>query len=180
MKLFARTPVGQKTDRMREVEAQLGRSLEDDYREFYLEKKLGQTRLAHRWGVRRNLIFHPNPRSRGRSWVQILGLPRREPDGTPGEVKSSRRVCESCGDGSVSLERAHWVEACNGGSTSHDNIVLLCPNCHTKLDREKNPALAEKVRAILLWRAAQTILSRKGCAPDEFLLVCTRIIHARK
>jgi hypothetical protein len=49
--------IGIKTPRMLEVEARLGRTLEDDFREYYVEKGWGQKRLSGRWGVTRAAIF---------------------------------------------------------------------------------------------------------------------------
>ncbi len=177
---YKRTAPGQKTRRMLQVEAQLGRTLEEDYREFYIEKRLGQKRLADRWGVRRNMIFESNKRNRGRGWVEMLGLPVRRVEEESGILPARPRpACEACSEDSAPLERAHWREARDGGPITPENIVSLCPNCHTLLDRNDDPALIERIRAILLYRAASKCIA-KGCTPDHFILLCRKILKARK
>lgn len=177
--VYKKTAAGQKTPRMLQVEIQLGRTLEEDYREFYVEKKLGQKRLADRWGVRRNMIFDSNPRTRSRGWVEMLNLPVRRMEETAHPAARPRPACEACLDNTVPLERAHWWEAKDRGPASPENIVLLCPNCHTKLDRKDDSSLTERIRAILLHRAASNALA-KACTPEQFLLMCLQIINARK
>jgi hypothetical protein len=157
----------------------LGRTLEEDYREFYLEKRLGQKRLADRWGVQRNMIFDSNKRNRSRSWVEMLGLSVRRNEEESSTPPRPRPACEACSENTVPLERAHWWEAKDRGPASPENIVSLCPNCHTRLDRQTDAALTERVRAILLHRAASNAL-RKGCTPEQFLLLCQQILNARK
>ena len=177
--VYKRTEPGQKTRRMLEVEAHLNRTLEEGYQEFYVEKKWGQKRLADRWGVRRNMIFDSSRRNRSRSWVEMLGLSVRretEPQALPPRW---RPACEACSEEGVPLERAHWWEARGGGLASADNIVLLCPNCHTKLDRGADHAFTEKVRAILLHRAASKLLATK-CRPEQLLHLCQQVLGARK
>jgi hypothetical protein len=74
---FLPTPKGQKTPKMKEVERHLGRTLEEDFHEYHLEKGWGQKRIANRWGVPRNLIFSTSTRGGRRSWVTMLDLPVR-------------------------------------------------------------------------------------------------------
>ncbi len=179
-RIFKRTPAGQKTDLMLKVEARIGRTLEEDFREYYLEKGWGQMRLAHRWGVKRDTIFQSNTRSRMRSWVQMLNLPVRRLQEPTHVSQSTRQKCEVCVDSSVPLERAHFVPARDGGSSLSENIVLLCPNCHTKLDNLGDPDTTERVRAVLLHRTAMRVLGIKGYTPEQFLITCERIINARK
>src|SRR6516162_3232365 len=73
---FKRTPDGEKTKRMLEVEGKIGTTLEDDYQTQYLNGDLGQKRLANRWGVTRNQIFGSHRDGR-RSWIEMLGLPKK-------------------------------------------------------------------------------------------------------
>jgi len=54
---FERTAPGQKTTAMLRVETKLGRTLEEDYQEFYLKQGWGQRRLPKRWGVDHNTVF---------------------------------------------------------------------------------------------------------------------------
>jgi len=54
---FKRTPTGAKTPKMIEVEGRIGRSLEEDYTELYLNGPYGQKRLANRWGVKKTQIL---------------------------------------------------------------------------------------------------------------------------
>jgi hypothetical protein len=49
--------LGVKTSRMLEVEARLGRTLEEDFEDYYVEKGWGQKKLTKRWGVTRAAIF---------------------------------------------------------------------------------------------------------------------------
>jgi 5-methylcytosine-specific restriction endonuclease McrA len=177
---FKRTHPGKKTALMLQVEARLGCTLEEDYREHYLEKGLGQKRLADRWGVKRNTVFESSERNRSRSWVEMLGLPvRRVEAELPPPPPPARPACEACAETSVPLERAHWVESSKGGRTSPDNIVLLCPNCHTKLDQLSDRVTTERVRAVLLHRAARKLLATGACTPEQFLEVCKQIIGGR-
>ena len=177
---FKRTHPGKKTALMLQVEGRLGCTLEEDYRQHYLEKGLGQKRLADRWGVKRNTVFESNARSRSRSWVEMLGLPvRRIEEDEPAPLPRVRRACEACAENSVSLERAHWVVASKGGNASPENIVLLCPNCHTKLDLLCDPKTTERARAALLHRAARNLLAGSACTPEQFLDICKRIVGAR-
>src|ERR1700758_3794409 len=92
---FKRTPEGAKTERMLQVEQRIGRTLEEDYAENYLGGRLGQKRLANRWGVARNQIFGVLRGGR-RNWVQMLGLPAKggSPQAVARERTSSR--CEIC------------------------------------------------------------------------------------
>jgi hypothetical protein len=175
---FKRTPEGTKTPRMLEVEARIGRPLEDDYREFYLEGNYGQKKLANRWGVKRGLIFG-TLRDGRRNWVQMLGLITK--GGRSGSIgrDSKRQGCELCGTDDVPLERAHWIPANERGTTSPQNIVLLCPNCHTKLDQVGDPKAIEGIRAALLVREARKLLETKSVSPTEFLALCRQIIGAR-
>jgi len=174
---FQRTPPGQKTARMLQLEAKLGRTLEEDYREFYIEKQWGQTRLASRWGMPRNTIFHSSKRNGSRCWVEMLNLPIRGGEDQAPAAPQPQPACEACHNDTVPLERAHWLEATNGGSRWKDNTLLLCPNCHTNLDRG-DPVLTEKLRAILLHRAASTAL-KNGHTAEQLLTTCRRIINAR-
>ena len=177
---FKHTPTGKKTARMLQVEARLGRTLEEDYREHYLEKGWGQKRLADRWGVKRNTVFESSERNRSRGWVEMLGLPVRRVEDVAPPTPPARPACEACGENSVPLERAHWVESSKGGRASPDNIVLLCPNCHTRLDQLCDPVTTERVRAVLLYRAAKTLLAAGECTAEQFLALCKRVLGARE
>ena len=73
---FKRTPDGEKTKRMLEVEGKIRTTLEDDYQTQYINGDLGQKRLANRWGVTRNQIFGSHRDGR-RSWIEMLGLPKK-------------------------------------------------------------------------------------------------------
>ena len=74
---FKPVPLGEKTQAMLKVEAKLGRTLEEDFREFHIEKGWGQKRIAQRWDTQRATIFAKNKRGSRRSWVQMLNLPVR-------------------------------------------------------------------------------------------------------
>jgi hypothetical protein len=179
---FERIPDGVKTPLMLQVEKRIGATLEEDYRSNYLSGKMGQKRLADRWGVARGLVFSPLRGGR-RNWVQKLSLP---PKG--GTVPSARRErladkCEICDDRPVPLEAAHWIPDAEGGSRSADNILRLCPNCHAKLDRSKDELTTRRAREILLLRAADSFvrLTRERGEQIErrFLDLCLSIIERK-
>jgi len=62
---------------MLEVEARLSRTLEEDFREYYVEKGWGQKRLSRRWGATRAAIFGRGATTDLKCWVQVLQLPIR-------------------------------------------------------------------------------------------------------
>ena len=67
---------GVKTPRMLEVETRLGRTLEEDFAEYYVEKEWGQKKMSKRWGVTRTSIFGRYEKTTDlKSWVQVLQLP---------------------------------------------------------------------------------------------------------
>jgi hypothetical protein len=157
---FKLTAKGEKTCAMREVEANLGRTLEEDFQEFYVEKGWGQKRIAQRWQTQRPTIFATNKHGGRRSWVQILALPVRRDGGAVAEHQRKtvpRSRCEICGDGAPSLDNAHWISAREGGSTVSYNILRLCPNCHRRLDRD-DPATMETAKEVLLFRVVKKII----------------------
>ena len=41
------------------------------------------------------------------------------------------------------LEIHHIRELCEGGSTEYENLIVLCPNCHTRVHAEGVPSNAE-------------------------------------
>lgn len=175
---FKRTAPGQKTARMLQVEARLGRTLEEDYHDLYMGRNWGQRRLARHWGVGVNVVFYSRKRNRSRCWVDMLSLPRRVSEHPSVPSLPARPACDSCSENTVPLERAHWLEARERGPASPENILLLCPNCHTRLDRQQDPALIERLRAILLHRAASKALA-KSCSPGHLLALCRQILTAR-
>jgi hypothetical protein len=187
---FVRTAAGQKTPKMLEVEQMLGRTLEEDFREYHLEKGWGQKRLADRWGVRKNLIFCSNPRARNRCWAEILSLPVRrieaesvllnqKPVPKQKAVSAvSKPKCEACNEQGTHFDRAHWISAASGGSTQRFNILRLCPNCHRKLDRDDATTI-ERCKASLLYREAKRILNDgtdSHSNQTELVRVCEAII----
>jgi hypothetical protein len=180
---FKPTPEGVKTAKMLEVEARIGRSLEEDYTQFYFNNHVrghGQKALANRWGIARNQTFG-QLRGGRRNWVQMLGLPSK------GEAvlkyQPRRRACEICGVHDTPIEAAHWIPARDGGSTRADNTLKLCPNCHQRLDRQEDPATIRRAREILLLRAAEAYLrsttSRDESVQRQFVGLCSRIIQRR-
>ena len=46
-------------------------------------------------------------------------------------VKKRGEVCEWCGSTKL-IELHHIIEAVNGGTFAHDNLLLLCFDCHLK------------------------------------------------
>lgn len=47
-------------------------------------------------------------------------------------------ACAACGitNEQVLLELAHLIPLSRGGTTTEENLILLCPNCHNSLDRQ--------------------------------------------
>ena len=179
--LFVRTPEGQKTPKMLEVEQRLGRTLEEDFREYHVEKGWGQQRIAIRWGVRKNLVFCSNPRARTRCWVEMLELPVRRVDeqSDPSAWQVDRRVkCEICEEHGEHFDGAHWIGAAAGGGTQGFNILRLCPNCHRKLDRD-DPTTTERAKEALLFRETKRILETgrdSNAKQKELVKVCEAIV----
>lgn len=182
--LFVRTPEGQKTPKMLEVEQRLGRTLEEDFREYHVEKGWGQIRIANRWGVRRNLVFCSNPRTRNRSWAEMLNLPVRrvEEQSDPPPPEADNRVkCEVCEEHEEHFDGAHWISARAGGGTQSFNILRLCPNCHRKLDRD-DPTTTERAKEVLLFREARRILETgrdSNAKQKELVKVCEAIVKRK-
>ena len=177
---FLPTPKGQKTRKMLEVEQELGRTLEEDFREYHIEKRWGQKRIADRWGVPRGLIFSNNLRSRRRCWATMLNLPvrRLEQQADLQSRASDRKLtCEVCGR-LENLEAAHWIRHAEGGGRQSFNILRLCPNCHRKLDRD-DPITTERAKEILLFREAKRIIEKgqgSNAKLKELVRVCEAII----
>ncbi len=172
--------IGVKTARMLEVEALLGKTLEEDFREYYLEKSWGQKKLSNRWGVTRTAIFGRGMTTDLKSWVQVLGLPIRRESDLVEEKPIVLPSCEICDASGTPLEAAHWIAASKGGSKSPSNIIKLCPNCHTKLDLTDDPQILEQARAVLLTRVARRFTeSRDSFRRDcqlEFVRLCKSIM----
>jgi 5-methylcytosine-specific restriction endonuclease McrA len=155
---FLPTPRGKKTAKMIEIEKKLGKTLEEDFDDFYVKRKWGQKRLANRWGVPRNLIFAKNLRGKRRSWSQMLNLPVRLLEKEKlGEEKIQDQGCEICLETDIALDRAHWVAASKGGSNRTYNILNLCPNCHRKLDNEDEKTVRQ-AKETLLFREVKKII----------------------
>jgi hypothetical protein len=178
-KYFVRTPDGQKTPKMIEVEKKIGRTLEEDFQEYYVEKDWGQPRLAKRWGVGRVTIFYSVPRSGQRSWVEMLNLPmRRElPDKSLESIANP--ACEICGANDVGLDEAHWFADRHGGSTKSYNILKLCPNCHRKLDRD-DPITIELCREKLLFREVKKLIEDNSATPKRLRNLIEAILHRKQ
>jgi hypothetical protein len=177
---FIPIPKGEKPPKMKVMEEKLDLDFIEDYKKNYLNGDLGQKRFARRWGVSKNQIFANNLRGGRRSWFQMLGLEKK---GVSTKQKSEEieiKGCEICGE-KMPLERAHWKEYAKGGSAKAENILNLCPNCHTKLDGG-NKDITEKGREILLFRETQKILDGKitNETPKKLLDLCTQIISERR
>jgi hypothetical protein len=182
--LFVRTPKGQKTPKMLEVERRLGRTLEEDFRDCYVEKGWGQIRLAKKWGVPRNLVFFSSERNGSRSWVEMLNLPVRrgeEQSDSPASEADHRLKCEVCEEHGEHFDEAHWISATAGGGTQSFNILRLCPNCHRKLDRN-DPTTTERAKEVLLFREVRRILEtgRDSDAKQKELVKVSEAIVTRK
>lgn len=178
--------IGTKTPRMLEVEARLGRTLEEDFLEYYVEKGWGQKKLTKRWGVTRNAIFGRGGKDDRKYWVQVLQLPIRKDDDLDrdSEIEPDAKQqpsCEICGISGVPLEGAHWIAASKGGNTSSANIIRLCPNCHTQLDLSEDAKITTHAQAVLLTRVArQFVESNENFNRGQqlqFVQLCKSIIE---
>jgi hypothetical protein len=178
---FLSTSTGQKTPKMLEVERRLRRSLEEDFKEYHIEKGWGQTRIANRWGVQRNLIFSTYKRGGFRCWAKMLKLPVRRLDQRTDlriAVSKGKRVCEVCEKFEQYLDEAHWISNRDGGGKQSFNILRLCPNCHRKLDRD-DPATTKYAKEILLFREAKRIIETgrdSNTKRSELVRICEAII----
>lgn len=176
--------VGVKTPRMLEVEARLGRTLEEDFQEYYVEKGWGQKKLTKRWGVTRAAIFGRGETTDLKCWVQVLQLPIRR-ETAPASAKEARQEpsCEICGVSGVPLEGAHWIAASKGGNASPSNIIKLCPNCHTQLDLSEDSKTTAHAQAVLLARVARRFIESPESFNREqqlqFVRLCKSIIERR-
>jgi HNH endonuclease len=165
---FLRTPVGTKTAKMLNVERDLGRTLEEDYREYYTQKHYGQTRMASRWGITKNLLF-AKPAPGRRNWVQMLNLPVRKNESderNPNQSPAKGRECEACGIKLTSFDLAHWISRKDGGKSVFYNLLSLCPNCHRLLDRA-DQLTTETCRESLLIRSIRRLLNDEAATKEE-------------
>lgn len=176
---FLSTPQGQKTAKMLEVEGRLGRTLEEDFREYHIEKGWGQKRIAKRWRVQKNLIFATNLRGGRRSWATMLNLPvRRLEQETVPQRSEGAHKCEVCQEFDNYLDNAHWIADRDGGGRQSFNILRLCPNCHRKLDRD-DPLTTERAKEILLFREMKRIVETGRASKAQLVRVCEAIVTRR-
>ncbi len=179
---FLPTPKGQKTPKMLEVERRLGKTLEKDFSEKHHKQGWGQKRISQSWGVPRGLVFSLNMRGGRRSWAQMLGLKvRRVNENAPSAMKGLKG-CEICGKSDATIERAHWIANRDGGDATSSNIVLLCPNHHTVLDRD-DKKITDQVREILLFREVKKLTEGKISEPalrKKLYRLSEQIIHRTK
>jgi hypothetical protein len=175
---FIPTAPCEKTSKMREVEKRMGRTLEEDFNEYYLLKRWGYKRLANRWGVNHNTICVSRKRNGFRSWVEILDLPARRESSDKVSLAVSSPTCEICDESDVQLDDAHWVADRDGGSTKSCNSLKLCPNCHRKLDRDE-PATIELCREKLLFREVKKMIENSSATPKHLRNLVEAILHRR-
>jgi len=176
---FVRTALGEKTAKMRGVEKRIGRTLEDDFHEYYVLKDWGYRRLARRWGVGHNTISVSRKRNGFRSWVEILGLPaRRESSSDNHSQTSVTASCEVCEIANLTLDDAHWVADKDGGSSKSHNILKLCPNCHRKLDRDDAQTF-ELCRERLLFREVKKMIEGNTANPKRLRGLIEAILYRR-
>lgn len=182
---FKPIPQGQKTPLMLEVEKRIGRTIEEEYQNLYIEQDWSQRDLAEKWNVKRSTIFAPHKRTGRRSWVKILRLPTKN-DGTRGtnQISAStfstylhiQKQCECCNTPFDFPDRAHWIPASAGGSTSSNNILKLCPNCHRLLDRGQNQDIIERCKKILFCREIRKAIEQ-GSSDEELYQLTNQIIN---
>jgi len=177
---FTPTPAGVKTEKMLSVEKKLGRTLEEDFKEYYVEKGLGQKRLADRWGVKRNTIFSRYSRGGRRCWVEMLKLNVRGRQIKIEKISLGPK-CEICQRTGIKLDGAHWVDAASGGSDKIYNRLKICPNCHRLLDIG-DKLTTEESRKILLLREVKKLIENTNdekVLRNKLLLLCKAIIERK-
>ncbi len=174
-----------KTDKMREVEARLGTTLEEDYEEYYIKQQWGQKRLAKRWDVgNRSIIFGPSRDGR-RCWTDRLNLAVRREESERTETPQNRnRSCEICLVNCDNLEHAHWVARSKRGGREFFNMLWLCPNCHKKLDRSKDEDTTTRAKEVLFYRSMKKMINSKSESGQQekerhLLQIATAIIERK-
>src|SRR2546423_1657558 len=116
---FLPIPKGQKTDKMRELEKWLDRTLEEDWDQYYIKQDHSQRQLANRWRHPRHLIFHSNHRGdHSQCWMSKLGLPKKPKHSAASAASDQAKFrCEICGNDEVKPHNAHWIANKDGGGT---------------------------------------------------------------
>lgn len=174
---FLAAVTGVKTPKMLLVEERLGTTLEKDFQEYYVGQSYGQKRLAARWGVNRKTIFGTKERPSG--WVQKLGLDYKQYRTHSEQVKTGKCENIACSNDMVPRERSHWIPSV---SLKH-NIILLCPNCHSVLDKTHNPEHIENIRVSIFSKTMLQIGGRKNATIEEkleLLRIARQIIERRE
>jgi hypothetical protein len=83
----------------------------------------------------------------------IWGGGQRRRTLTPGDksylLRAARGKCEYCGGDIVAkgvvADIHHIVPFASRGSDSYHNLIVLCPNCHSKVDSISKEALRKKI-----------------------------------
>ena len=160
---FPKIPDGVKTPKMLEVEKRLGKTLEEDFDEFYVRQGKGQKELARRWGVPRGLIFSENMRGPRSCWAKKLTFPVRRESGSKEKAPSKEfgQRCELCSTGEARFHGAHWVPRAEGGSDRRHNVLRLCPKCHDKLDNLHAPETVSVALEVILFRETKRLTESK-------------------
>ena len=65
------------------------------------------------------------------------------------------------------LEIHHIDELSEGGQTSYDNLIVLCPNCHTRVHSERVPSKAELRHYKLKQEIAYALPVLDRLSPEE-------------
>jgi 5-methylcytosine-specific restriction endonuclease McrA len=90
---------------------------------------------------------------------------------TPGDksylIRIARGKCEYCGceiiGKGIIPEIHHIVPHASGGSDREHNLIVLCPNCHTKVDQMSRAELRMKIAYRLPKKvSAQTNIAKKN------------------
>jgi 5-methylcytosine-specific restriction endonuclease McrA len=153
---FKKFEKGEKTPKMLEVEKDLGQTIQEDYNDFYIKQGKGQKALAKRWGVTRLQIFG-NAKRQG--WIDILGLKKRE--GSTTIKRAKKECCAICKAHDVTIQSAHWIENSKHGPAYAWNLIGLCPNCHDKLDKQKEKEITESCRKLIIHKIGEYFFAKK-------------------
>lgn len=178
---FLPTPPGEKTEKIKAMEKILGVQFEDDYKEKYLNGKIGQQLFSKRWKSSKSNIFSSKLPGGRKSWIQMLNLPKRNTRIVINNLKIKGDGCEICGK-DFPLVKAHWRERVKDGSTKYYNILNICPNCHVLLDSNDDKTI-ELGREALLSKVVKKLLDTikdEKTLRKELVEKCSEIINNRK
>lgn len=174
---------GERPPKMKEMENKLCLKFEDDYKKQYLSGKMGQLRFAKRWGTTKGMIFGHGPAAKRNCWIIQLKLKKRNTNNSPkNNSKNKKVICEICGIDNVTLDKAHWIDNAKGGPRHQWNILNLCPNCHRKVDIDRDSKTINAMEKAILSKAVKFLYEKENQKKnyrDKLLKICKAIINRK-